>query len=308
MGNKLGNARGEDTHTQSRFHLTVKTPTERLLMAICKGDVSAAREAIIAGAEVDWRASGAYGGTPLHAAAMKGRADVVKMLVSAGATVDARERKYGRTPLMEAAWYGHPAALQVLLESGASIEMVCDALGRTALSLAADKGADPRLKAWNADPEADMGPGKGARECLQILLERGADPNSCDQAGKTALHWAASQGNGECCNLLIQHGADINARDSLFQRTPLHYACQNAQPSSYEVLAAMGADPSIQDVKGQTPHDCEMSCMLQGSLGGAPVSMLDQSIPVPTWDEIHGEADQYQYMHAPPEMIMTAGS
>lgn len=61
-------------------------------MAIIKGDVSAAREAICRGASVDWRAPGSYGGTPLHAAAMKGHADVVAMLVEAGAAVDAKER------------------------------------------------------------------------------------------------------------------------------------------------------------------------------------------------------------------------
>jgi len=105
--------------------------------------------------------------------------------------------------------------------------------------------------------------------------------------------------------MLIEGGADPNSRDILFQRTPLHYACQNAQPSSKDVLEANGADISALDVRGCTPQDCEMSCMLQGSLGGAPLSMLDQSIPVPTWDEIHGEADEYQYMQPPPQMVHT---
>jgi len=145
---------------------------------------------------------------------------------------------------MEAAWNGHPAALEVLLDSGASIEATDTALGRTALSLAADKAADPKLKAWDAQAVDDEGPGSrvGHLDCVVVLLQRGADPNTQDQAGKTPLHWAASQGNGQCCAMLIEGGADPNSRDILFQRTPLHYACQNAQPSSKDVLEANGAD------------------------------------------------------------------
>jgi len=92
MGNKIGSARGEDTHTQSRFDLKTKTPTERLFIAICRGEMNAAREAIIAGASVDWRAAGAYGGTPLHMAAMKGNMEIIEMLCEAGADVNAKER------------------------------------------------------------------------------------------------------------------------------------------------------------------------------------------------------------------------
>jgi len=291
MGNKLGPARGEDTHSQSRFHLAVKTPTERLLMAICRGDVSAAREAIIAGANVDWRAAGQYGGTPLHAAAMKGRADVIKMLVDAGAPVDAKERKYGRTALMEAAWYGQPEALKALLDCGASIEAVDDALGRTALCTAADKASDPKLDLSGED----VGTGKGHRDCVQILIGAGADPNACDQAGKAPLHWAASQGNGLCCHWLLDGGAVIDARDSLFKRTPLHYAGQNAQPRSYDALMERGADDSLQDVRGNTALECTRGIMLQGALKGSPASMLDASIPVPSWDEIHGSTAQLSF-------------
>jgi len=283
MGNKLGRSRGEDTHTQSRFHLKMRTPTENLLMAICKGDVSAAREAIIAGAEVDWRAAGQYGGTPLHAAAMKGEADIIRMLVSpktsGGANVDAKERKYGRTALMEAAWHGHAAAAEALLDCGATLEATDDSLGRTALSIACDKAADAGVK----------GSKSGHLDTVKLLLSRGADPNAADQAGKTALHWAASQGNGECILALLEAGAVLDSTDYLFRRTPLHYAAQNAQPEAYDALVTKGADPNIQDVRGNTPLECCSGIKLQGQLGEAPRSMLDKSIPVPSWDEIHGE-------------------
>jgi ankyrin repeat protein len=215
---------------------------------------------------------------------MKGRTDVINMLAKAGAAVDAKERKYGRTPLIDAAWYGHPEALKALIDCGANVEAEDDALGRTALATAADKAADPKLNNLGED----VGTGKGHRECVKILLAAGADPNAVDQAGKAALHWAASQGNGECCQMLLDAGAVIDIRDSLFQRTPLHYAAQNAQPRSWDALTARGANQTLQDVRGNTPVECTRSIMLQGALKGSPASMLDPSIPVPSWDEIHG--------------------
>ena len=92
MGNKVTGQRADNGHAQSRFDLSAKTPTEYLLTAVCKGDPAGVAEAVARGATVDWRASGAYGGTPLHAAAMKGNAEIIKMLVDAGAAIDVKER------------------------------------------------------------------------------------------------------------------------------------------------------------------------------------------------------------------------
>merc|ERR1711939_53331 len=87
--------------------------------------------------------------TPLHQAADGGHVKVVKALVTAGASLDARD-KFGMTPLHLAAFRGHMNATRALVDAGASLEaetniprMRFDVFrffgGKTALELAADQ-------------------------------------------------------------------------------------------------------------------------------------------------------------------------
>ena len=60
-----------------------------------------------------------YHRTPLHVAARWGREEVVRLLLAAGATVDAKEKEGGLTPLMGAAADGKLRCVQLLLDAGA---------------------------------------------------------------------------------------------------------------------------------------------------------------------------------------------
>lgn len=78
------------------------------------------------------------GQTLLHFAASKGSAEVVKMLLEAGADVNAKEREYrcnddncGRTPLHVAASKGNAEIVKMLLEAGAD-KTIRDAEDKTA--------------------------------------------------------------------------------------------------------------------------------------------------------------------------------
>jgi len=220
MGNKLGKAgHPDERHKSSRFDLKANTPDERLLIAVFRGDSSAALDAICAGANCDWRGPTEFGGTALHAAAMRGHADMVEMLVTGGCSIDAKERKYGRTPLMEAAHYGHANVIRALIEvskatqssdgsdmTQAMIEACDDEVGRTAL-------------AWAAD--------KGSLACVEALIDAGANVNAADKAGKTALHCAASTGQHNVVDALVSAGAAVDAT-SKSGRSALHLAAHNA--------------------------------------------------------------------------------
>jgi ankyrin repeat protein len=65
----------------------------------------------------------AYGCTPLMAAAMNGNAEIVRILLEAGADVNARMRPAGGTPgktaLLFAAQEGHTEIVDVLRKAGA---------------------------------------------------------------------------------------------------------------------------------------------------------------------------------------------
>jgi uncharacterized protein len=81
-----------------------------------------------------------YGYTVLHFAAYKGAAELTDVLLSANASVDARDR-HGRTPLHVAVSAGHVAEVERLLAGGADRAAV-DELGQTAARVA--NGAELR--------------------------------------------------------------------------------------------------------------------------------------------------------------------
>ncbi|MDR3285679.1 MAG: ankyrin repeat domain-containing protein [Holosporales bacterium] len=75
-----------------------------------------------------------FGETLLHKAASRGDIRGIKVLINAGADVNA-ENTYTRTPLCVAADYGRTEAIKVLLAAGASKEAK-DNFGRTPRDLA----------------------------------------------------------------------------------------------------------------------------------------------------------------------------
>jgi ankyrin repeat protein len=75
--------------------------------------------------------TGDYGGTPLHLAAIRGRADLVRLLLDRGANPDSRDRCYNATPvqwaLMGHPRWGHPEGrwaevVETLLARGATVQ------------------------------------------------------------------------------------------------------------------------------------------------------------------------------------------
>eukprot|EP00283_Hemiselmis_rufescens_P005693 CAMPEP_0173418272 /NCGR_PEP_ID=MMETSP1357-20121228/478_1 /TAXON_ID=77926 /ORGANISM="Hemiselmis rufescens, Strain PCC563" /LENGTH=371 /DNA_ID=CAMNT_0014380743 /DNA_START=11 /DNA_END=1127 /DNA_ORIENTATION=- len=80
----------------------------------------------------------AWGLTPLHHAARAGNAEVARVLIQYGATVDLRDG-IRRTPLMMAAFGGHQEVVEELASHGA--DLACkDRGGRTALEMATSMG------------------------------------------------------------------------------------------------------------------------------------------------------------------------
>jgi len=69
--------------------------------------------------------------TPLHSAAARSTPEMVRMLINAGAPLDARDWD-GETPLFQAARLGRHEIVSVLLEAGAAVD-IPDELGRTPL-------------------------------------------------------------------------------------------------------------------------------------------------------------------------------
>lgn len=80
------------------------------------------------------------GSTPLHLAATNGDIGPLKVLIAAGADVNARDKE-DNTPLHMAAYVGRAVAARLLLEAGADVNAK-SAGGRTPLSLARKARSD----------------------------------------------------------------------------------------------------------------------------------------------------------------------
>lgn len=92
------------------------------------------------------------GWTPLHFAATSGSLDTMRLLIDAGADVNAHDA-LGRTPLDLAAAYQNLAGVRVLLHHGASLD-TADAMGNTPLHFAAGAGFSPVVKELIAKGES----------------------------------------------------------------------------------------------------------------------------------------------------------
>lgn len=148
--------------------------------------------------QTDINTSDGFGSTPLHHAAMGGKADVVTWLLHNGAKVDARDTG-GGTPLILAIQADHVEVAKVLIQAGADVN-VHDNLGGSVLAGAAYHGH---------------------RDLVELLLDRGAQVNHANTMGLTPLHMATLANAKTIMRILLNRGADANAKD-VSGETPLN--------------------------------------------------------------------------------------
>ncbi|KAF4455179.1 NACHT domain [Fusarium albosuccineum] len=129
--------------------------------------------------------------------AQKGRLEILKLLVGAGAEINRPklpENRYDSTPLIEAARMGHARVVQFLLKSG----------------------ADPNGSTWqfqNALQPAAVLLGLEGPQISKLLIDAGVKVNAeaSEATGRTALQEACERGNLETVRILLHAGADVNA-------------------------------------------------------------------------------------------------
>jgi ankyrin repeat protein len=216
------------------------------------------------------------GTTPLMYAAALGSLDAMKMVVEAGADVNAKN-DFGATALMWCA--GDLEKVRYLLAKDASVTARSD-VGRTPLLIAANydgsveiarlmiaKGADVSAKDKSGTSVLEAAAAVNNLEFARLLVDKGADPNTKDEAGFTALGMAAANGDRstEMVKLLLDHGAAVNAVsvDTLEtvkngnirsgRLTPLLMATPQANYETVELLLKAGAKVNAQDIRGMTP-------------------------------------------------------
>jgi ankyrin repeat protein len=176
--------------------------------------------------------------TALHWAADRGDADLVDMLIYAGANVAAVTRIGQYTPLHLASKAGHAAVVTALLKAGASVDAKSTTTGVTPLHLAAASG--------NTD-------------AVQALLDGGADVNAREtEWGQTPLIFAAAQNRVDAINALMARGADPSIATKALDLAH-HAALDRAASERYKKVL----DTTVP--KGQRPTPAQIQAAIQAA-------------------------------------------
>lgn len=162
-----------------------------------------------------------YGLTALHWAVRKKDMAAVKMLLNAGANVNA-VCKIGRSALYYAAANGLTEFCERLLEAGAST------------TLKDHNGEDALIQAMKDRPTS-------VPSVVSALLKYGADPNSADVPNHTTcLIFASTEPDPESARLLLDYGANVYDVDYL-GRDPIFWAVCQDNADMVKLLCSRGA-------------------------------------------------------------------
>lgn len=198
-------------------------------------------------------------GPRLVSAAGRGEAEVVGSLLDRGAPVEARDGRR-RTPLVAAAYGNHLEAAKLLVEAGADVNAKDNTVQSAHLISTSEVGDDPRLLNLTLRNGADVGSldsyngtgliraaERGYPKIIARLLETDIDVDHVNNLEWTALLEAIILGDGgpshtEVVRLLIQKGnADPNIPDG-DGTTPLQHARQNGYVEIEQILEEAGAE------------------------------------------------------------------
>ena len=148
-------------------------------------------------------------------ASVLGKVDRIQEILKASPARVSEHAPDGFTPVALAAFFGQPAAVKVLIAAGADV----NAAAKNPLKVAAlhaavaggkleivrallEAGADP-----NAQQQAGFRPiheagGRANRALAELLLNHGADPSLPNDTGKTAIELAHEKGHEDFANWL----------------------------------------------------------------------------------------------------------
>jgi len=164
-------------------HVSADEPA--LHEAAVKGDLQLVKRLLASGADPSSKMDRDY--TPLHFAAAGNHYEVIDLLISKKAKVNATTSDLRNTPLHAAAQQGNYCAARALLRGGADLKKT-NKLGNTPfLDAAMSKSPDT----------------------IDLLLEYGADIDQRGYKNFTAVHMAAYAGNRDVVRYLMTLGADV---------------------------------------------------------------------------------------------------
>ena len=156
-------------------------------------------------------------GLTLYSEVQKGDLETVKMLLDAGADVNAQGGFHGNA-LQVASHRGYRNVVGLLLENGADVNAQ-GGVHSTALEAASIRGHE---------------------DVVRLLLENEADVNAQGGYHGNALQAASIRGREDVVRLLLEYGADINAQGGVHS-TALEAASKGSLSAVVQLLLENGA-------------------------------------------------------------------
>jgi len=213
-----------------------------LTIAATRGDLTAATMLLHAGTDLNLRNTSLHGGDllPLGYAVRNGHVEVVRLLIAAGANVNALDSNLHK-PLDIAVEIGDPDLITMLEAAGATRRTGAD----LTLEQAASVGDTARVQELlpEATPEergdalvvATLAKAEAIAACIltapvaQVDLDR-------------SLFYAAQAGQAALVQALLAAGADLTSRESYTGYTPWHSAAYHGHLDAVQHLRAASAD------------------------------------------------------------------
>lgn len=241
--------------------VSISRPEDPLVNAAFKNDVDLVRQLVLTSPDVNV-SDQATGQTALSYAIENGNREMVRILLGAGADINAKGRA-GQTALMFLNGKADLDLVRDLLRAGADVN-VRDQRGETPLLSAATSSSFAvirELVSYGAGMDAKNNEGttvlmraaeNSDSQIAKLLLRFGVDINARDENQETALLIAAKWGGAPTVKALIGARADVNAKDGE-GRTALLLAAKDEDSQVARLLIDAGADVNAKDEDENTP-------------------------------------------------------
>ena len=262
-----------------------------LLLACMRGCLDAVKVLVQAGAEL--RVTDYSGCTCLVAASTAGHTETVRYLVGLGRVdVDQVGGDYN-TALLEAVRHNHADVMQVLIDAGADIEkkdpFQCSPL------LSGCESSVPDVVKVLVRAGADVGArDRDGKTCLMIVSARGfatlvksllcmgeVGVDLVDAQHWTALHHAVANRRAAVVQVLIDAGADVEAKSELVC-SPLMMACRAGEVHIVRMLLEAGVRLHIQG-NGNIRFDA--AARYPKSYAAEVQELIDSGARIEKWDD-----------------------